>query len=271
MLAQGEDEKKEREEDEKKERRKRVDRYIKNSPLYFPCSTAREPPPDLASTFLDNFIICIDYPLISIIAELVIAQLLYLQNRDPYHPVYLYINSTGTLRGDGQKVGFESDGFAIYDMMSSVFNEIRTVVIGQALGPAALLAAAGKKGWRYMFPSSIVRLEEPVVFGSGQLPEVDVAIRVGQLVDDRNLVVKLFARHTGQSEEAILKAMHLRRTMWAKQAIEFGIIDKVILRDDQKSMMTNIPRRSNYSKKERLMRDKAQRIGPYGEGERGLG
>ncbi|GLJ49201.1 hypothetical protein SUGI_1038430 [Cryptomeria japonica] len=256
---------------DKEARRKKIDNFIANSPLYFPVTSTRRPPPDMASIFLDQFIVCIDYPLVSLIAELIIAQLLYLQNRDPYHPIYLYINSTGTSREDGQKVAFESDGFAIYDIMNSVFNEIRTVVMGQAVGHACLLAAAGKKGWRYIFPNSIVRLEEPFVFASGQLPEVEVAIRAKQAVWERNRTMKLFCRHTGQSQETILKLMREKRTLWAKEAIEFGIIDKVLLRDGQDPMMATFTKRRDYGKKDASKKDAFKRIGTYGEGGRGLG
>ncbi|TJX41830.1 hypothetical protein E8P77_31340, partial [Soehngenia saccharolytica] len=98
-----------------KERRRRIRNFRKNSPLYFPVPEAKKKPPDLPSMFLDNFIILVDYPLVSLIAELIIAQLLYLNNRDPDHPIYMYINSTGSSREDGQKVAFEDDAFGIYD------------------------------------------------------------------------------------------------------------------------------------------------------------
>ncbi|KAH9312775.1 hypothetical protein KI387_027810, partial [Taxus chinensis] len=159
-------------------------------------------------------------------AELIIAQLLYLQNRDPSHPIYLYINSTGTSREDGRKVTFESYGFAIYDVMSSIINEVRTVVMGRAIGQACLLSAAGKKGWRYMLRNSIVRLEEPRVIASGQMSEADLAIRTNEAIHDRDLMIKLYAKHTGNSLETVAKAMRMKKVMWPKEAVEFGIADE---------------------------------------------
>ncbi|KAJ6757139.1 ATP-DEPENDENT CLP PROTEASE PROTEOLYTIC SUBUNIT-RELATED PROTEIN 3 CHLOROPLASTIC [Salix koriyanagi] len=130
----------------------------------------RTPPPDLPSLLLHGRIVYIGMPLVAAVTELVVAELMYLQWMDPKAPIYIYINSTGTTRDDGESVGMETEGFAIYDSMMQLKNEIHTVAVGAAIGQACLLLAAGIKG------------SPPRVPSSGLMPASDVLIRAKEAV-----------------------------------------------------------------------------------------
>uniref|UniRef100_A0A0C9RPX8 ATP-dependent Clp protease proteolytic subunit n=1 Tax=Wollemia nobilis TaxID=56998 RepID=A0A0C9RPX8_9CONI len=200
----------------------------------------RSSPPDIPSMMLDKFIVYIGMPLVSLVTELIIAQIVYLQWVDSTEPIKMYINSTGTTRADGETVALENEGFAIYDAMMAAANEIHTYAIGAAVGQAALLLAAGKKGRRYMLAHSTARLEEPRLPGTGQISAVDVKIKVEKQIRDRDMTVKLLAEHTGKSEEDVLKAMKYPRNMNPRKAIEFGLADKILWKgaDNKKEAVT---------------------------------
>ncbi|XP_020267520.1 ATP-dependent Clp protease proteolytic subunit-related protein 3, chloroplastic-like [Asparagus officinalis] len=196
----------------------------------------RKPPPDLPSLLLHGRIVYIGMPLVPAVTELVIAELMYLQWMDPKQPIYLYINSTGTTRDDGETVGMESEGFAIYDAMMQLKNEIQTVAVGAAIGQACLLLAAGKKGRRFMMPHSKAMIQQPRVPSSGQMPASDVLIRAKEVITNRDTLVKLLAKHTGNSVETVSKVMRRPFYMDSMKAQEFGVIDKILWRGQEKIM-----------------------------------
>lgn len=196
----------------------------------------RKPPPDLPSLLLHGRIVYIGMPLVPAVTELVVAELLYLQYMDPKETIYLYINSTGTTRDDGETVGMESEGFAIYDAMMQLKNEIETVAVGGAIGHACLLLAAGKKGRRFMMPHAKAMIQQPRVPSSGLLPASDVLIRAKEVVTNRDALVKLLARHTGNSLEKVADVMRRPYYMDATRAKEFGVIDRVLWRGQEKIM-----------------------------------
>ncbi|CAI7906464.1 unnamed protein product [Closterium sp. NIES-53] len=121
----------------------------------------RRPPPDLPSLLLNSRIVYIGMPLVPAVTELVIAQLLYLQWMDPRQPTYVYLNSTGTSRADGETVGMETEGFAIYDTMMQMKNEMQTVGVGAAIGQACMLLAAGETGRHFMLPHATAMIQQP--------------------------------------------------------------------------------------------------------------
>ncbi|XP_015875023.3 ATP-dependent Clp protease proteolytic subunit-related protein 3, chloroplastic isoform X2 [Ziziphus jujuba] len=137
----------------------------------------RRPPPDLPSLLLHGRIVYIGMPLVPAVSELVVAELMYLQWMDPKEPIYIYINSTGTTRDDGETVGMETEGFAIYDAMMQLDNEIHTVAVGAAIGQACLLLAAGSEGKRFMMPHAKAMIQQPRIPSSGLMPASDVLIR----------------------------------------------------------------------------------------------
>ena len=97
--------------------------------------------------------------LVPAVTELLVAELLYLQYRDRSKPIYMYINSTGCSRADGETVGFETEAYAVYDTMMYVKNSIETIGVGVAIGNACMLLAAGEKGKRYMLPHATALLQ----------------------------------------------------------------------------------------------------------------
>ncbi|KAJ6762679.1 ATP-DEPENDENT CLP PROTEASE PROTEOLYTIC SUBUNIT [Salix purpurea] len=197
----------------------------------------RTPPPDLPSLLLHGRIVYIGMPLVAAVTELVVAELMYLQWMDPKAPIYIYINSTGTTRDDGEScstsgkwaidssvrwnspnasvrcpsmlvskvvmVGMETEGFAIYDSMMQLKNEIHTVAVGAAIGQACLLLAAGSKGHRYMMPHAKAMIQQPRVPSSGLMPASDVLIRAKEAVVNRDVLTELLAKHTGNSVETV--------------------------------------------------------------------
>lgn len=194
------------------------------------------PPPDLPSLLLHGRIVYIGMPLVPAVTELVIAELMYLQWLDPKEPIFLYINSTGTTRDDGETVGLESEGFAIYDAMMQLKNEIHTVLVGVAIGQACLLLASGTKGKRFMMPHSKAMIQQPRVPSSGLLPASDVLIRAKEAIINRDTLVELLAKHTGNSVETVAKVMRGPYYMNATRAKEFGVIDKVLWRGQEQIM-----------------------------------
>lgn len=193
----------------------------------------RRPPPDLPSLLLNSRIVYIGMPLVPAVTELVIAELLYLQWLDPRQPTYVYINSTGTSRADGETVGMETEGFAIYDTMMLVKNEIQTVAVGAAIGQACLLLAAGTKGKRYMLPHATAMIQQPRLPSTGQMPAIDVHIRANEVVNNRDTLVSLLAKHTGNSFEKVSKVMRRPFYMDSRKAVEFGVADKILWRGNE--------------------------------------
>ncbi|KAJ7977940.1 ATP-dependent Clp protease proteolytic subunit [Quillaja saponaria] len=201
----------------------------------------RTPPPDLPSLLLHGRIVYIGMPLVPAVTELVVAELMYLQWMDPKQPIYIYINSTGTTRDDGETVGMETEGFAIYDAMMQLKNEIHTVAVGAAIGQACLLLAAGTKGKRFMMPHSKAMIQQPRVPSSGLMPASDVLIRAKEVITNRETLVKLLAKHTGNSEEEVSKVMRRPFYMDSTRAKEFGVIDKILWRGQEKIMADVAP------------------------------
>ncbi|XVF41873.1 hypothetical protein PTKIN_Ptkin01aG0315600 [Pterospermum kingtungense] len=215
----------------------------------------KSPPPDLPSLLLHGRIVYIGMPLVPAVTELVVAELMYLQYMDPKQPIYLYINSTGTTRDDGEMVGMETEGFAIYDALMQSQNEIHTVAVGAAIGQACLLLSAGTEGHRFMMPHAKAMIQQPRVPSSGLMPASDVLIRAKEIcwinnafwdlsaegfihfvIINRDTLVELLAKHTGNSVETVADVMRRPYYMDANKAKEFGVIDKILWRGQEKVM-----------------------------------
>ncbi|KAK6117472.1 hypothetical protein DH2020_048799 [Rehmannia glutinosa] len=136
-------------------------------------SAWEQPPPDLASYLYKNRIVYLGMSLVPSVTELILAEFLYLQYEDEEKPIYLYINSTGTTKG-GEKLGYETEAFAIYDVMRYVKPPIFTLCVGNAWGEAALLLAAGAKGNRSALPSSTIMIKQPIARFQGQATDVEL-------------------------------------------------------------------------------------------------
>ncbi|XP_039022622.1 ATP-dependent Clp protease proteolytic subunit-related protein 4, chloroplastic [Hibiscus syriacus] len=137
-------------------------------------SAWEQPPPDLASYLYKNRIVYLGMSLVPSVTELILAEYLYLQYEDEQKPIYLYINSTGTTKG-GEKLGYETEAFAIYDVMGYVKPPIFTLCVGNAWGEAAFLLAAGATGNRSALPSSTIMIRQPIARFQGQATDVDLA------------------------------------------------------------------------------------------------
>ncbi|MEO0141786.1 MAG: ATP-dependent Clp endopeptidase proteolytic subunit ClpP [candidate division WOR-3 bacterium] len=173
---------------------------------------------DIYSRLLKERIVFIGTPIDDTVANLVMAQLLFLEAEDPHKDIFLYINSPG---------GIVSSGLAIYDTMQYIKPQVSTICIGMAASMAALLLAAGTKGKRYGLPHSRIMIHQPEGAFQGQAS--DIAIHAREVLTIREILNKLFAKHTGQTEEKISKDTDRNYFMSAQEAKEYGIIDEVIV------------------------------------------
>jgi ATP-dependent Clp protease, protease subunit len=175
---------------------------------------------DIFSRLLKDSIIFIGTSIDDQIANLVIAQMLFLEAEDPDKDILLYINSPG---------GVITAGMAIYDTMQFVKPDVQTLCIGQAASMAAVLLAAGAKGKRYSLPNSRIVIHQPLIMGSGiagQATDIDIAAR--EILRMRERINEILVHHTGQSIKRIQDDTERDYIMSADQAKEYGIIDDVI-------------------------------------------
>lgn len=164
---------------------------------------AKTPPPDLPSILLDARIIWLGMPIVSAVSELIIAQLLYLQYKEPGKDIYMYINSTGTCQADGSVVGFETEATAIYDTMNYVGSDIATINVGVAIGQSCVLLAAGAKGKRAMLPHATAMLHQPRVPSTGSRQAIELAIKSREVQSQKKDMLSILSSHTGHSEEKL--------------------------------------------------------------------
>ncbi len=153
-------------------------------------------------------------------ANLIIAQLLYLESEDPEKDINLYINSPG---------GMVSAGLAVYDTMQYIKPDITTICMGMAMSFGALLLAAGTKGKRYALPHARVMIHQPLIGGegiSGQATEI--AIEAKEILSNRARLNEILAKHTGQPIEQIEKDTERNFYMSAEESRKYGIIDEVL-------------------------------------------
>lgn len=150
-------------------------------------------------------------------ADDVMAQLLCLESLDPDRDIYLYINSPG---------GSFTAMTAIYDTMQFVRPLVHTVCLGQAASAAAVLLAAGASGYRFALPHARILLHQPSAEGRGQAS--DVEIQANEVLRMRALQEEILSRHTGRSVEELSSVLERDKILTAEQAVEFGVVDKVI-------------------------------------------
>jgi ATP-dependent Clp protease protease subunit len=154
-------------------------------------------------------------------ANLIIAQLLYLEAEDPDKDINLYINSPG---------GMVTAGLAVYDTMQYIKCPITTICMGMAMSFGALLLAAGTKGRRYCLPHSRIMIHQPLIYGGGISGTVsDIDIETKELVETKNKLIEILARHTGQSIEKIRQDTERNFYMSAEDSRKYGIVDEVIV------------------------------------------
>lgn len=184
------------------------------------------PPPDLPSLLLHNRIVYIGMPLVPAVTELIIAELLYLNYESTSDPITMYINSSGTTTATGQAVGFETEAFAIADVMKYVRPPVHTVALGQAFGAAAMLLSQGKRGHRYALPNATILLNQPKSQAQGQA--TDIAIKAREVMNNRKKTCDLIATACGKTTEEVMNDCSRVKYLQPKEAVDYGLIDKVI-------------------------------------------
>ncbi len=173
---------------------------------------------DIFSRLLKERIIFLPSYIEDDMANLVIAQMLFLEAEDPDKDVYLYVNSPG---------GSVTAGMAIYDTMQYVKPAVSTICMGQAASMGALLLCAGAKGKRFALPHSRIMIHQPLAGVQGQATDIDIQAR--EILRIRDELNRILVNHTGQAVERIAKDTDRDFFMTAEQAKEYGIVDQVIL------------------------------------------
>lgn len=183
----------------------------------------RTPPPDLASLLLQERIVYLGLPLAeeadANVTKLIIAQLLYLQYEDRQKPIKMYINSTGTY-------SYDTAAFAILDTMRYIKPPVHTICIGQAYGMAAMLLAAGAKGFRASLPNATILLHQP--YGGTRGQASDIQIRTQEVLTIKRMMMEELSRSTGQPLEKISRDTERFFYMTPEEAREYGLIDQVL-------------------------------------------
>ncbi len=172
---------------------------------------------DIFSRLLEDRIVMLGTDVNDHVAALICAQLLFLESKDPEKEINLYINSPG---------GAVTAGMAIFDTMNYISCPVSTVCMGQASSMGAFLLAAGEKGMRYSLPNSRIMIHQPLGGASGQASDVEITAR--QLLKTKKLLNEILAENTGQNINKIIKATDRDNFMTPEEALEFGLIDKVI-------------------------------------------
>ena len=172
---------------------------------------------DIYSRLLKDGIIFLGSEIDDQVANVIIAQLLFLEAEDSEKDISIYINSPG---------GIVSSGMAIYDTMKFIKNDVVTICIGQASSMAAIILAGGTKGKRYALPNSRILIHQPL--GGFQGQATDILIHAGEIKRIKESIVSLLAAHTGKKEEEITRDIERDYYMNAEESLKYGIIDSVI-------------------------------------------
>jgi len=173
---------------------------------------------DIYSRLLKDRIIFIGQPIDDSLANIVIAQMLFLEVQDSSKDISLYINSPG---------GLVTSGLAIYDTMQYIKPDVSTICMGQAASAAALLLCAGARGKRYSLPNANILIHQPMGGARGQAS--DVGIQARQILKVKDRLNDIFVKHTGQTKKKIEHDTDRDFYMTAEEAKEYGIIDSVIV------------------------------------------
>ncbi|WP_028536598.1 ATP-dependent Clp endopeptidase proteolytic subunit ClpP [Paludibacterium yongneupense] len=173
---------------------------------------------DIYSRLLKERIVFLVGPVTDESANLVVAQLLFLESENPDKDIFFYINSPG---------GSITAGMSIYDTMNFIKPDVSTLCIGQAASMGAFLLSAGQQGKRFALPHSRVMIHQPLIGGlSGQATDIEIHAR--ELLKIKDLMNELMAKHTGKSTEQLRQDTERDNFMSSQQAMEYGLIDKVL-------------------------------------------
>ncbi len=172
---------------------------------------------DIYSLLLRNRIVFLGTPINAQVANLIVAQLLYLQSEDPESPIQMYINSPG---------GEVYAGMAIYDTMQMITNPIRTIAVGMTASFGTVLLTAGSKGERYALPNATIHMHQPLGGAQGQASDIEIQAR--QILKLKAELNQILAHHTGQTIEVIQQDTDRDIYMDAQEAAKYGLVDQVL-------------------------------------------
>ncbi len=172
---------------------------------------------DIYSRLLQERIVMLGSPVYDEIANVIVAQLLYLESVDPEKDISFYINTPG---------GSITAGMAIYDCMQLIRPDVRTYCIGQCASMGAWLLAAGSEGKRHILPNASVMLHQPLGGAGGQATDID--IHAQEIIKTKARMISILSRHTGQTEDRIKRDIDRDFFMTAEQAKEYGMVDHII-------------------------------------------
>ena len=180
---------------------------------------------DIYSRLLKERIIFIGTPIDDTVANLVVAQLLFLQSEDATKDISLYINSPG---------GSIYAGLAIYDTMQFLKPDVATYCVGMAMSMGAVLLAAGTKGKRYCLPNSTVLIHQPLGGAEGQAADIEITAK--EILRLRNSIYDILAKHTGQTLDRIKTDSDRNYYLTAPQAVEYGLVDELLTREEETAL-----------------------------------
>lgn len=172
---------------------------------------------DIFSRLLEERIVFVAGPIIDAVANVVIAQLLLLQQKNPNKEIKMYINSPG---------GSAYASFAVYDTMQHLKAPLSTIAVGTTASAATALLAAGNKGKRFALPHSVIHIHQPVGQAGGQATDIEISAK--EILRLKDLYAETLAKHTGQTKTKVLKDIDRDLFMTPEEAKKYGIIDKII-------------------------------------------
>lgn len=178
---------------------------------------------DIYSRLLKDRIIMLGSAIDDNVANAIVSQLLFLEAEDPEKDIFLYINSPG---------GSVTAGMAIYDTMQFIKPDVQTICIGMAASMGSFLLTAGAKGKRFALPNSEIMIHQPLGGAQGQATEIEIAAR--HILKTREKLNKILAERTGQPVEVIEKDTDRDNFMSAEEALDYGLIDKIMTNNDTK-------------------------------------
>jgi len=186
-------------------------------PIVIEHSSKGERSYDIYSRLLRDRVIMLDTEVTSHAASLIVAQMLFLESENPDKPINFYINSPG---------GSVTAGMSIYDTMQFIKCPVHTIVMGQAASMGSLLAMAGEKGQRYILPNARHMIHQPLGGASGQATDVEIQAR--ELLRWKDVLIKIYSRHTGRLFNELKLDMERDNFMTAEESVKYGLADKVI-------------------------------------------
>ena len=183
---------------------------------------------DIYSRLLKERVVFLVGPVNDVTANLIVAQLLFLESENPDKDIYFYINSPG---------GSVTAGMAIYDTMQYIKPDVSTICVGQACSMGAVLLAAGAAGKRYALPNSRVMIHQPLGGAQGQATDIDIQAR--EILAMRERLNEILARHTGQAIDVIARDTERDNFKSAEAARDYGLVDEVLSRRPEESIQTS--------------------------------